>query len=776
MKEGLTLFSSKYDWEIRPNKASSEQIKSLASDLGISQLVAQLLINRGFQDPDEIKHFLSPDTSDLNDPFLFNDMDKAIERIESAIAENEKITIYGDYDADGITSTSIIYETLLEIGANVTYYIPNRFKDGYGPNADVYKQLIADGTKLIITVDNGVSGYDAVEVANQLDCDVIITDHHELPDKLPNAYAIIHADLSPNYPFKELSGAGIAFKVATALSDEIPQEKLDLAAIGTIADLVSLTKENRALVQFGLNVIHLTERPGLKRLVKRNQVKIENIDEEDIGFKIAPSLNALGRMGDASQGVELLTTTDDQIADDLAKQTEKQNEERKTLVADLTEKATEIAESPENTKRNTLVINGRGWHTGILGIVASRLTDKFNKPTIVIGEDPETGIAKGSGRSISGFDLFQALHDSTDLMDAFGGHEMAIGLTIQSNNISQLADNLEQVATSQDIDCTKKPQLKLDYEVSADDINNDLYDDLALLSPFGTDNEKPAFAIKPNLLGSITIIGKTKEHLKFDIIGKNSKVGAIDFGAGQDATEIRELDRNLKVAGTIGKNEFRGRTNLQVMVSDLEVAGSVILDKRTNNLVAQMFEEDGQYLFFNPKLMEKLSRYLNANSEAQLASDFVAKNDYKKLFVVDCPPSLIDLKNVIKESNNSQITLYLFKPHLISNYGMPKREQYAKLFKFIKFHNNVSLRKHLKSISNELKINQNLLVFMIKVFNELGFVTINDGMMNTVASPQKQSLSSAVVYQRRLQEIEIENQLINLNQNALINLINEMQD
>lgn len=770
------MLSSKYDWHINANQAEPKQIEELASQLEISQLIAQLLINRGYDNPEAIRHFLSPDLSDLHDPFLLHDMDKAVERIQTAVADGEKITIYGDYDADGLTSTSIMYETLVEIGANVNYYIPNRFNDGYGPNLEAYRKIIADGTSLIVTVDNGVSGYDVIEAANQLGCDVVITDHHELPEKLPNAYAIVHADLSPDYPFKDLSGAGIAFKVATALNDEIPQEKIDLAAIGTVADLVSMTGENRALVQFGLNVIHLTERPGLKALVKQAKLKLPQVSEEDIGFKIAPALNALGRMGAADAGVTLLTTTDEVEADKLAKLTDKKNEERKALVAQVALAAEQQAETPENRNRKTLVIAGKGWHTGILGIVASRISDKYDKPTVVLGIDETAGIAKGSGRSIDGFDLFKVLDPSRDQMVAFGGHEMAVGLTVSLDKIKEVSQALEQVAVNEKLDNQRKPVLKIDYEVSADDINQQLYDELAVLSPFGVDNPKPEFSIKPETLSNVMAIGADKSHLKFEIVGSHSKIGAIDFGVGSEVAEVKRLANNLKVAGSLGKNEFRGRTNLQIMVDDLSVDGCVVIDQRTTKLVQQMFNQPGEYIFFNEKLMHKLKAYLGDEATACLATQINADFHHEKVVIVDCPKSLADFKGLMSKVDANQIVLYLYKSQLIRSFGMPKREQYAKLFKFVKMHQNVNLKQHLKEMCKDFKIDQSSLVFMIKLFDELGFITIQAGIMNSVPNPPKRALDSAVIYQQREQEIEIENQLISLNQNSLINLIQKMQD
>ncbi|POG98840.1 single-stranded-DNA-specific exonuclease RecJ [Fructilactobacillus lindneri] len=770
------MFSSKFNWKLKPNLAKTDQVDKLSSELGITPLVAQLLINRGYTNEDEIRHFLSPDTSDLLEPFLLHDMEKTITRIQKAIENGEQITIYGDYDADGLTSTSILYETLLEIGANVNYYIPNRFKDGYGPNVNAFKKIIANGTSLIVTVDNGVSGFEAIEKANELNCDVIVTDHHELPKQLPNAYAIVHAELSPDYPFKYLSGAGIAFKVATALNDEIPQEQLDLAAIGTVADLVSLTGENRALVQFGLNVIHLTERPGLKSLIKRAKIKLDNVSEEDIGFKIAPELNAIGRMGDANPGVELLTTTDEVAADKLAKITEKKNEQRKELVTQIMSQAEIQVQNTTNQNRKTLLIVGKDWNAGALGIVASRIKDKYNKPTIVLTEDSEGKFAKGSGRSIEGFDLFKSLSTEQELMTAFGGHEMAIGMTIPVANLAKIAAVFENAADKQKLAFDKKPTLLINYQISADDITSELYDDINVLSPFGRDNEKPEFSIKPNSLSDVKAIGQDKNHLKFSLLGNRQKIAAIDFGIGNQLQEINYLSNNLKVAGTLSKNEFRGRTSLQIMVDDLAIDGRIIEDRRTSKLVQPMFSEIGTYVFFNPANKEKLEKYLGNDSQAILASQVTENSHYEKVFVVDCPKKITDLKKMLENIDTELLILYLYKKNVIKKIGMPTRAQYAKLFKFIQLRPEVMLRKQLDKISHTLKINKNMLVFMFQVFDELGFVEIKNGVMKKVLNPLHQDLNSAQIYQKRQQELEIEKQLLDLSHDEFIKLIQNIND
>lgn len=371
---------------------------------------------------------------DLHDPFLMHDMDKAVDRIQIAIMEGQPILIYGDYDADGITSTSIMLETLEMIGANVQYVLPNRFIHGYGPNKELFAEKINEGVKLIVTVDNGVAGNEAIEFANSQGVDVIVTDHHEMPPVLPDAYCIIHPrHPEGSYPFGELAGAGVAFKLATALLEEVPLEMLDLVTIGTVADLVSMTGENRNLVKLGLQAIKQTQRLGLLELLKVSSVDLQKVDETSIGFSLGPRLNAIGRLGDPNPAVELMTTFDDEVAQNLAEKLNKINEDRKTIVQETTAEAIALV----NPGDAVHLIAKEGWNPGVLGIVAGNILKQTGCPTIVLSID-ENGVAKGSGRSIDALDLFSMLNTMRSEFTHFGGHAAAVGLTMPSENIDTL--------------------------------------------------------------------------------------------------------------------------------------------------------------------------------------------------------------------------------------------------------------------------------------------------------------------------------------------------
>ncbi|WP_019792938.1 single-stranded-DNA-specific exonuclease RecJ, partial [Streptococcus sobrinus] len=411
------MISSKFDWK-QVDQAPSEPFLELAKKEDLDNLAAGILYERGIDDQAKLHDFLSADLSQLHDPYLLHDMDKAVERIRSAIEAGQQILIYGDYDADGMTSSSIMQEALEMLGAEYQVYLPNRFTDGYGPNLSVYKYFIEQQeTSLIVTVDNGVAGHEAIAYAQEQGIDVVVTDHHSLPDNLPDAYAIVHPEHPEgDYPFKYLAGCGVAFKLASALLEGIPNELLDLVAIGTIADMVSLTGENRILVKYGLQMLAQTERIGLQELMQVADIDPSDLNEETVGFKIAPMLNALGRLDDPNPAVELLTGFDDQEAGEIAHMIQEKNEERKQIVQDIYDQALTMIDPGKPAQ----VLAKEGWHPGVLGIVAGRILESLSQPVILL--NIEDGRAKGSARSVEAVNIFAALNPHRDIFDAFGGH------------------------------------------------------------------------------------------------------------------------------------------------------------------------------------------------------------------------------------------------------------------------------------------------------------------------------------------------------------------
>ncbi|WP_338209447.1 single-stranded-DNA-specific exonuclease RecJ [Lactiplantibacillus paraxiangfangensis] len=759
------MLAAKKKWVPRVTTAVSEaDIAELAKAVGVSPLVAKLLIERGLTSTDAAQQFLNADQQPLLDPLTMHDMEKAVDRIQEAIIAGDQITVYGDYDADGLTSTSIMYETLDQIGANVNYYIPDRFKDGYGPNQDAFDRLIDAGTKLFVTVDNGVAGNAVIDAVQERGIDVVVTDHHEMPAELPNAYAIVHPrHPEGHYQFGELSGAGVAFKVATALLEEVPEELMDLAAIGTVADLVSLTGENRTLVTLGLKVLRQTTRPGLAALIKAASLEPDQLDETSIGFGIAPRLNALGRLQSAQSGVELLTTLDDDRATALATQVNSLNERRQGLVKTIAASALEQAQSAENATRQTLVITGKDWHEGVLGIVASHVVEATGKPTLVLNED-ENGRLKGSGRSVEAYNLFAAIDPVRDDLVAFGGHHMAVGLSVMHDQLPTLKAALEDAATAQDLAGQGQATLAIDGELAVKDATLATLDDLKRLAPFGTDNPAPLFELKPTAIPQARAIGSDHQHLKLQLSDGKINVDAIGFSFGSALAPIQASPSDVAVVGELSANTWNGQTKPQVMIRDVAVTGTQVIDARTQHLSARNFQAPGVYLFFHQKLMNKLQGYLNPQSQALFVGD--AGTDLsgiqadEAVFVVDCPDTLVDFTTVLTALPLNQLTLYLYRQESVYLAGMPSREQFGKLFQFTVNHHDVDIHHQLTAVAKHLHIERNLLIFMIQVFFEVGFVKISDGVMNGVSNPTKADLHHAPSYQLREQQIVAEETLL----------------
>ena len=755
------MIAAQYRWQNKHVDQPTAEAQALAQAASVSPIIAQILTNRGMTTPEAVQAFLTPGPEQLHDANQLHDMQKGTARIEQAISEEQQITIYGDYDADGVTSTAIMYETLTTLGAKVNYYIPNRFTDGYGPNVAAFEKLIAAGTQLLVTVDNGVSGNAAIAAANAKGVDVVVTDHHELPQELPDAYAIIHPRYpGAEYPFGGLSGAGVAFKVAQALREEIPQDLLDLAAIGTVADLVPLVDENRVLVYFGLKLLQQDERPGLRALIKAAGIHPEELTEQSIGFGLAPRLNALGRLGDAGPAVDLLTTLDEDLATQLAQKTEQENRRRQDLVAQISESALAQATDADHRDRQTLIISGHDWHEGVLGIVASRIVEQTGKPTLVLNVSAD-GHAKGSGRSVEAFNLFQALDGHRDLMTAFGGHHMAVGLTAPADQLGALADALDQEADTQHLADQGPSELPVAATLAVGDATMDLYHELAQLAPFGTDNAQPLFAFEPESVTQVKAIGKTGDHLKFQLQAGKARLNAIQFGAGKTATALQAASQ-VAVLGTLEDNVWQGRHSLQLMVKDLRTTEPAVVVERTNRLHQAMFTAAGTYLFFHQNIYQQLAHYLPAGATAVLfdGQSLSPVAPETTVFLVDCPDLTSDLTTAVTQLQPAHITAYLYEKESLSRLGLPTRPQYAKLFKFVATHQHVDVGHQLTQLSTFLQIPRTQLIFMIQVFFECGFVTIAHGIMDGVAQPGHKDLTAAPSYQLRQQQIQTEADLL----------------
>lgn len=757
------MIDAKFKWKLADN-ASSATVDNLEKELGISRILATLLAQQGIDSTEQAKKFFEPSMEEIHDPTLLHDMDKAVERIEQAVEKQEQITIYGDYDADGITSTSLMYETLLSIGANVNYYVPNRFTDGYGPNMDAYQRLIDNGTQLFITVDNGVSGKNVIDKVMAAGVDVVITDHHELPADLPNAVAIVHPRYpGSNYPFPDLSGVGVAFKVAWALTGEFPVEELDLVAIGEIADVVNVTDENHALISYGIQQLRQGMRPGLAALMKLADIKANNLTDQDIGFGIAPRLNALGRIADANDGVKLLTSLDENESQKLAKEVDQANKERQNLVAEIMKEAEKQANSSANQQKKTLLIVGKGWHQGVLGIVASRIMNETGKPTIVASTDQNNPtLIKGSGRSVDSFNLFNALEAHRELFTTFGGHPAACGLSFDQGNIAPLQIALEEGAVKQKFDPTVKRPLLIAMQLEPADVTQQLYNDIQRVAPFGPGNMEPVFELNNVKVVDVKTMGQEHQHLKFSLVSDKKNLTVVAFGQGNLATLLSAPTGQINLAVKVSLNEWRGKKSIQLMLEDLQINGTVIIDERTNKLTPQLFSSSDYYIVREPRLRDNIAPHVapgyTLSIEEAIKTDFSGQ----RVTLVDCPSSEEMLKQIFAEDEGEPATIRLLLYQRKSAYltGLPTRNDFAQLYRFIYKQKELKWPIQAKAVSNHLKINMDRLNLMIQVFSEAGFVTIKDDVLKFNEPTNKTDLTQTKRYQKQLAQYKVEQQLL----------------
>ena len=546
-------------------------VKDLMNRYGFSELCSGVLHNRleiVGGNPDNIfKRVLH----NLHNPFLLDDMDIAVERIEKAIMRNERITVFGDYDADGVTSTSILYMFLRENGADVNYYIPNRFTDGYGMNKDAISNIAKNNTKLIITVDNGIAAYDEVEFAKSLGIDVIVTDHHECPEKLPDCCAVINPKRKDSkYPFSELAGVGVAFKLISALNkdglEKIIKKYILITAIGTIADIVPLNDENRAIVIMGLKMVPCNANPGVQALL--DVVNIEgDAKVSDFAFGIVPRINAAGRLENASVCVEMFSSEDYNKCMNIAKQIDLLNTERQNIEKNITDTVFDIIERDKLYKDNVIVVYGEGWNSGVIGIVASKVSEKYYKPCIVITDDT-VDVAKGSGRSVSDFDLYEALYHCKEILTKFGGHSLAAGLSLEKANIEEFRIVINKYASDVLKGKSFVHKINIDYTLKESFLNVDTINSLNVLEPYGVGNPKPVFALLEAKVVRKQLLSEGK-HIKLSLNYDGAYIDAIGFSMGDFAPVITE-GCTIDVAGSLEVNSFRGVCNPQLIIKDIK--------------------------------------------------------------------------------------------------------------------------------------------------------------------------------------------------------------
>ena len=558
-------------WKFLSDELCRDKVSALAKKEKISPVCAALLLNRGI-DEKNIKSFFEADRKTLFDPYLLKDMEKAVKRIEKAIEEKEKITVYGDYDVDGITSVAMLTKYLKKRGAVCTYYIPKRESEGYGLNCDAIEKIKKGGTSLIITVDNGIAAIKEAEYAKSLGMELVICDHHACPDILPDAVAVVNPKRSDcSYPFKELAGAGVCFKMVCALegdSDKIIDEYAEYVSLATVADVVSLKGENRTMVLLGMEKMRKENIPWLDALCTVSGIEKENLNSYHIGFMLSPRLNAAGRMGTAYEALKLLLTNDIESAMEIAERLNVNNNLRKDIGNDIYDDAIEMIESGNYENKKVIVLAKEGWHGGIIGIIASRIADTYGKNVFLLTKNGED--TKGSGRGVEGMSLYQALCYCGDTLLKFGGHDMAAGVSLMSDKVEEFDRKVNEYADSViegDIVLT----LPIDCRLSCEGSLLSLIDEISRLEPFGCDNERPVFAVGDAVVRSVR---KTRDErhmmLKFQKNGK--EFSAIGFGFGDMADKIRLGDK-ISVATHLEKNEYMGSVTPQFHIIDIRVEG-----------------------------------------------------------------------------------------------------------------------------------------------------------------------------------------------------------
>ena len=554
-------------------KENNDEADRLQEKFKINRLLATILANRGITE-EKARVFLEPTRNDFHDPFNMPDMDKAVERILKAKENKEKVIIYGDYDVDGITSITVLKSFLKDIGIEVAEYIPNRLNEGYGLNKEAIEKIAEEKYSLMITVDCGITGIEEIEYAKQYGIETIVTDHHEPTNELPQAVAVVDCKRKDNkYPFRELAGVGVVFKLTQAIGITLKlQEKeylkyLDIVALGTISDIVPLVDENRVITKLGLKLIEQTRNYGLKALVNSNGYG--RIDSTSISYGVAPKINACGRMGFANKALKLLLSKNIDEATEKLTDIIKFNNERQSLERKIYDEAIEKIEKEhlDNREISSIVLGGYGWHTGVIGIVASKITDLYYKPCILICFDEDSDIGKGSGRSIPGFDLHDALMKCTDILEGFGGHSMAVGVAVSKNNFDNLKEKFEKLTNEADIQ-NVVPVINIDMLLNIDEVTKSMVESLNLLEPYGEANKMPIFAFKNLKIDSIRALTEGK-HLKLTLKSNNNTyVDAIGFNLGYMVEEYRIGDR-VDVVGNLEINSFNGVDSIQINLKDL---------------------------------------------------------------------------------------------------------------------------------------------------------------------------------------------------------------
>lgn len=553
------------------NDINIEEVKKLQEKYKINNLLATVLVNRGIT-AEKAEIFLNPTRHDFYDPFSMPDMPKAVDRIIQAIEKKEKVIIYGDYDVDGITSITVLKSFLRDRGIDVAEYIPNRLSEGYGLNKEAVEKIAKQGFTLMITVDCGITGVEEVEYAKSLGMETIVTDHHEPGDIIPDAIAVVDCKRKDNkYGFRELAGVGVVFKLTQAISKRLELDEkeylkyLDIVSIGTISDIVPLVDENRVITKLGLKLVECTKNLGLNAIL--SEIGMKKIDSSVVSFGVAPRINACGRMGYAEEALKLLLSSNSSDAKKLAQSLKKYNNDRQAEEKKIFNEAINQIKEQKLENANSICLAGENWHSGVIGIVASKITEMFFKPCILICLEEGSDLGKGSGRSIPGFDLHEALMKCQEVLEGFGGHSMAVGLSVKKQNFEKFKELFGKIVDEANIKDVE-PIIKIDSILNIDNLDKEMVKSLNLLEPFGEANKTPIFVFKNLKIDSIRALTEGK-HLKLTLrTNQNNYIDAIGFNLGELSEEYRIGDK-VDIAGNVEINSFNDRESIQINLKDM---------------------------------------------------------------------------------------------------------------------------------------------------------------------------------------------------------------
>ncbi|MFU1794254.1 single-stranded-DNA-specific exonuclease RecJ [Paenibacillus azoreducens] len=781
------MLESKYSW--RTPAGSREKARSLAEALSVSPLTASLLASRGIDSAEAAANFLNGNLDALHDPYLLLGMEKAVPRIQHAIDHGEHILIYGDYDADGVSSTSLMIYFMRHMGASYDIYIPHRSNEGYGLHNHALDWAHQQGVSLVITVDTGISAVKQIAYANALGIDVIVTDHHEPPEVLPEAYALINPK-QPGcpYPFKGLAGVGVAYKLAQAVLKQPPVEWTEIVAIGTIADLMPLTGENRILVSRGLESMRRTSFPGIRALMEVSGIAPGAVTSTNVAFGMAPRINASGRLDHAGSAVALLTTEDAEEAQRLSHALDELNKERQQVVETIVQEALLQlqAKMKDNNVPDVIVLAGEGWNVGVVGIVASKILERYYRPVIILGIDPETGMCKGSARSIPGLDIYEALTSCKDLMDHYGGHPSAAGMSLNREQLEAFEQALNlyagQVLTEEDF----VPVVPTDGEWTLSDIPLSVVDEIEMLEPFGMANPMPKLIFRGTQLAEIRKIGKDGKHLKLVVRQGGTRIEAVAFGRG-DLAELLEEGMTLDILGEVSINEWNGSRKPQLMLQDLNIPGPQVFDfrdskqpwadmQRVYNAVSAHLRLDYRHIaaVFNPRLESSPKLELNDctlwvyDKNAGISAFNDAANIYgtdhvTTLFMIHAPDSADQLDKLLASFKNlSNLFLLHSGRSKAERITIPDREQFKLLYVLLMRMAAEPIREQeaLVRLSKQSSSTLRMVTMMMDVFEELSFIQRRDGYITIIPKPPKRELSSSMHFSALGSLAEMEQHLL----------------